>query len=201
MPLSSLPVLPGLGFPVTRTATFQNSRNESMSGKRTIIPQQSIPRWTWGATYGFLRSAAYSALGLAELETLVGFFNARQADGMCFLFTDAEDNTVTAAGFGSGDGNTTSFQLYRAYGGFAEPVYAPTPSAVYVAGVATGAYTLSSTGMVTFAAAPAAGAALTWDGTFQYLCRFDDDGLDIDKVAKGLHTPKKALTFSSEINP
>jgi hypothetical protein len=55
---------------------------------------------------------------------------------------------------------------------------------VYVNG-APAAGTLSATGVYTFTTAPASGAMLTWDGTFQYLCQFTDDTLkDLGRVNK-----------------
>lgn len=200
MAVPVFPTLSGNGFPVVRSPNWQTVRHEATSQKRTYTPKQAYPRWKWQIPYSYLRSAKFGTGALfAELETLIGFFNARSADGAVFAYTDKEDNAVTGAPFGLGDGVTTQFQLYRAYGGFTEPVYNPAPSTVYVAGVGTG-YTLSSTGVVTFAAPPAGGAALTWDGTFSFLCRFDDDSLDLNRVAAGYHQTKNPVSFSNEMS-
>lgn len=59
---------------------------------------------------------------------------------------------------GQGDGATTQFALTDA-GGF--PIALPAGGAVQVGGATTTAYAVDSTGLVTFNAAPAAGAALT----------------------------------------
>jgi len=40
-------------------------------------------------------------------------------------------------------------------------------------------YTIGTSGVVTFTAAPANGAVLTWTGTFSWLCQFDDDELGL----------------------
>ena len=47
------------------------------------------------------------------------------------------------------------------------------------------AYTISS-GLVTFAAPPASGAALAWTGYFGFLCRFDGDDLDFEQFMASL---------------
>ena len=204
MALSTFPLLPTLGWPEKRAPQFQTARLQSMSGKRTTLPQQTIPRWSWGLSYGGLRSAAFgNGAVYSELETLLGFFNLRSADGMCFLYSDSEDSIATAQAFGTGDGVSIQFQLYRSYGGFAEPIYAPTFTDLKVAGTpqTPGVDYLESLGLITFAVAPPLGASLTWDGTFQFLCRFDQDSFPLNRVMVGLYEPDAALSFSSEINP
>ena len=169
-----------------------------MSGRRTILPFRSVPRWNWEIPIEFLRSTAWGIAGFAELETLLGFYNAQVMSGMAFIYQDTEDNAAVNAPFGVGDGVTTSFQLVRPYGGFSEPVYAPTGTLVInVAGVATGAYTLGATGIVTFSVPPAVGASLTWSGPFSWICRFDEDTIEVSRFMQGLSSVT-ALKFSNE---
>lgn len=203
MPINTYPTLPGLGYPIRRQPELISARYTALSGKRTVTPKATFPRWRWELPYSFLRSAAYgSAAAFSELETLVGFFNSRSADGAVFKYVDAEDNTATAQQFGTGDGATTQFQLYRAYGGFTEPVYAPTVTQITEAGVEVPDtdYTVGDTGIVTFDVAPANAAALLWTGTFAFLCRFDEDTIDLQRVLKGL-SEGPSVRFSSELNP
>ena len=47
------------------------------------------------------------------------------------------------------------------------------------------AYTIAN-GLVTFATAPASGAALAWTGYFGFLCRFDGDDLDFEQFMANL---------------
>lgn len=202
MAISAFPTIKGLGYPQKRTPSFVSDRHEAMSNKRTIVPQTTIPRWTWELPFNFLRAAAFDGrVTYAEFETLVAFFNARQVDGMVFRYTDPDDKATANIGFGVGDGVTTKFQLYRSIAGFSEPVYDPTITEVQVAGVPTAAYVLGSLGVVTFNVAPAAAAALTWTGTFNWLCRFNDDKFDFQRVMRGLYEAPDALRFSNEINP
>lgn len=51
-------------------------------------------------------------------------------------------------------------------------------------------YTLSSSGLVTFAIAPLAAALLTWTGSFYYRCRFKDDAQEFEKFMQKLWTAK-----------
>jgi hypothetical protein len=119
-----------------------------------------------------------------------------------FLFTDPNDSAVTLAGSAMlnvtpgaalpmgqvGDGTSTKFQLARKIGTAPDIQQNVIVTQVQVAGVtkALGTdYSLSSTGVITFVVAPAASAALTWAGSFQYLCKFTDDTLrDLARVSK-----------------
>ena len=93
-----------------------------------------------------------------------------------------------------------SFQIVRTFGGFTEPVYLPTITQITIAGTPTVAYTVSASGVVTFATAPANGAQLAWTGTFAWLCRFDDDALSASQIMSGLYEVK-SIKFSNEISP
>lgn len=197
MAIASFPDLPGVGYPSRRSPQFNIVRYEAIGGKRTIAPKFLYPRWRWQLTFNILRSRQYGSGIYQELEQLAGFFNARSADGLGWGYTDPDDYEVTDQSFGQGDGVTTAFQLYRSFGGFSEPIYAPAPTEVKVAGIATGAYTLGATGVLTFAVAPAAAASLTWTGTYEFVCRFDDDSFDIENFVKG--GSSSALRFSSEL--
>ena len=99
--------------------------------------------------------------------------------------------------FGTGDGETTQFQLTRTIGGtatgFAEQIKnlnagTGTPI-VWINGVqqASSAYSVNSLGLVTFNSAPADGAYLTWSGKFYFYVRFNDDSLDLDEMMAGLY--------------
>ena len=200
MSVPAFPALPGLVYPVTRTPTVLSARNEAVSGRRTVLPQRSMPRHVWKLGIEVMRSAAWQSGSLTEYESFIGFVMGRLTSGGCFAYTDAEDAVATAQPFGVGDGVTTAFQLVRALGGFSEPVYLPTITTLTVAGTPTAAYTLGPTGIVTFTVAPALGAALAWTGAFAWLCRFDDDSIETSRFMSGLYEAK-SITFSSEIAP
>jgi hypothetical protein len=111
------PVMPGLTWNIKKTPEWKTAIQESVSGKELAAAFMTYPRWTYSLAYEFLRTGSYS-----ELESLVGFFNARMGKFDTFLFEDPDDHNVTAQQFGTGDGVTTSFGLIRTYGGFSEPV-------------------------------------------------------------------------------
>jgi hypothetical protein len=114
---SVFPSLPGLTWGTTKTPEWKTIVQESVSGKELAASLMTYPRWTYTLSYEFLRSGAQT-----ELQTLVGFFNARRGKFDDFLYTDPDDNAVTSQQFGTGDGTSTVFALVRTYGGFTEPV-------------------------------------------------------------------------------
>lgn len=192
------PTLPGLGWSVTKAPMWATQVHESVSGMEWRTSQMSYPRWQFTLTYDVLRAAtAYK-----ELQQLMDFYNARRGAWDDFLYTDPTDYTVVDEPFGTGDGSTTEFQLIRKVyaGGFSEPIQnlngAPS---IYKAGVlqATPAnYSISSTGVVTFTAAPASLAALTWTGSYYFRVRFSQDSLDFENFMRDLWLLKK-VSFKS----
>jgi uncharacterized protein (TIGR02217 family) len=172
--------IPGLTFENVRTPIWSTGKQNAVSGKQSRIGYRQYPLWRFELQYELLRDVTPS-----DLKALVGLFNAMQGGFDTFLFTDPSFNSVTAESFGTGNGATTAFQLIAKYQNAGGPGIADliqnvngTPS-IFKAGVLqTGGgvnYTLGPTGIVTFTSAPAAGAALTWTGSFYYRCAFDED--------------------------
>lgn len=184
MPIPSNPVfpsLPGVSFPVVRTAIGRRMRQEAISGAETVSSAWTYARYRYALTYDFLRQAA----AFGEIQTLIGFYNQMILSSDVFLYDDPNDDTApTDQGFGTGDGVTTAFQLVRTFGGFVEPVFAVNAiTNIKAAGTiqSGGSYSVSNKGVVTFNSAPANGAALAWNGTFMWFCRFDDDSIDFQQ--------------------
>jgi uncharacterized protein (TIGR02217 family) len=117
-----------------------------------------------------------------------------------FAFLDPDDNSVTGQPFGTGDGTTTQFELVRSLTGigFAEPVRNFVSTTIFVNGVSSSSYTIDANGLVNFAGAPGAGAVLTWTGQYRWLCRFDDDSLDLSKFTKDWWNCK-SVKFTTDI--
>jgi uncharacterized protein (TIGR02217 family) len=97
-----------------------------------------------------------------------------------FKFRDWSDYQATDEMFGTGDGATTEFALFKNYTFGSEThsrrVYQPqSPIALKVDGVAFPAgYSVDyTTGLVTFSVAPALDEVLTWTGDFDIPVRFD----------------------------
>ncbi len=132
---------------------------------------------------------------LDEAAELLAFFEARRGRLQGFRFRDFTDCSSAPAGaagpaatdqpIGVGDGTTAAFQLAKTYGegadAFARPVAKPVAGSVLaaVAG-APAAFTVDTTaGVVTLAAPPAVGAAVTAGFLFDVPVRFDTDRLDV----------------------
>ena len=179
---SLFPVLPGLMWGFRRVPTHHTTIKTAVSGREYRSRDQASPRYTYKASYEFLRD---KRRGYDELSVLLGFFNARGGAFDSWLFDDGDDNSVTAQAFGVGDAVSTTFQLVRTLGGSVEPVYAVNAAPqIYVNGtlktVGTD-YTVGANAGITFTAAPAAAAVLTWSGTFYWRCRFVLDQLEFNK--------------------
>lgn len=190
MSTTVFPTLTGLGWDVVRTPVWDTVRKRSMSGKETRIAYTTYPQWEWSLRYEFLRTAA----AFEEMQSLVGFFNARRGAFDSFLYTDADDNSVTAQVIGVGDGTTTAFQLVRTFGGFVEPIWAPNSiGSVYLDAVLNEDWTVASwgsatPGMLTFDTAPADGEEITADFTYYWPVTFSEDRLDFSKFMAGLYS-------------
>ena len=183
------PVLPGLTFGATKAPIWSSTVKTAASGREYRASLYGVPRYRYTLQYEFLRDqAAY-----AELSTLLSFFNQVSGNYDSFLFTDPDDNAVTAQAFGIGDGVTRTFQLVRTLGSFVEPVYSPQAGAsIYIAGTLTGGATVNTAnGIVTFTTAPTGGAALTWTGSFYWRCRFALETLEFAKFMQNLWDAKR----------
>lgn len=187
------PTLPGLAWSIIKAPEWSTRVHRAVSGKELRASLMAYPIYKITLSYEILRAAT----SYAELQSLLGFYNARLGAFDTFLYNDSTDNTATAEPFGAGNGSTTQFQLTRAYGGFTEPVMnlngLPVIKKVGVTQVSGGDYTLDTFGMLTFATAPANGAALTWDGGFYYRCRFDADSNDFENFMHRLWSLKKLM--------
>jgi uncharacterized protein (TIGR02217 family) len=104
-----------------------------------------------------------------------------------FRFKDWTDYQATGQALGVGDGTTASFQLVKRYPSGAEvesrTITKPVAGTVKVfrdgIQATTGWSVDTTTGLVTFAIAPAAGVLLTADFEFDLPVRFDTDRMEI----------------------
>ena len=131
---------------------------------------------------------------LADATELLAFFEARRGRLQGFRYRDFADFSSAATGadpaptdqpIGVGDGATTVFALAKLYGDGADaalrPIAKPVAGTVRVAVAgAAAAFTVDvTTGLVTLASAPTAGAAVTAGFLFDVPARFDTDRLDV----------------------
>lgn len=162
---------------VVRLASGVESRNSRWVGSRR--------RWEVGG----------AVIRLDAAHELIAFFEARRGRQHGFRFRDPVDWKSCAPGqavtaldqiIGTGDGETTSFQLVKRYasgGEWIERIVAkPVENTVVLAvdGVVTVAFeTDLTTGIVSFESAPADGAVLTAGFAFDVPVRFDADKLEV----------------------
>lgn len=178
------PILPGQDFLQAKSPQWSTGIKIAASGREIRTGYWSAPIYNFNVRHNVLRDR----VNMVEAKRLVAFFNSCLGSLGIFYYWDQEDYTVAGDQFGTGDGSTTKFQLGRIMAkGTAnaclEPIYALWKDPVIqIAGSTASGYALNDTAQVTFATPPANGAALTWTGSFLYLCRFDQDQLDLDEI-------------------
>jgi uncharacterized protein (TIGR02217 family) len=138
----------------------------------------------------------YGVKTIDDLHAVIAFFEARRGRLYGFRFKDWTDYKSCAPGasvtpldqaMGTGDGHATAFQLVKTYASgpasWQRAIKKPVSGTVRVAiaGSETTSFSLDTTsGMVTFAQAPAIGAALTAGFEFDTPVRFDSDALSVN---------------------
>lgn len=128
---------------------------------------------------------------------LLAFFHARAGRARGFRLKDWRDFSSAADGvadpssadqtIGAGDGTTTAFQLLKTYGSggvsherlIRKPVSGTVTIAVNGAALTSGWSVDTTTGIVTFAQAPALGDSVTAGFSFDVPVRFDTDRLSL----------------------
>lgn len=162
-----------------------------VSGHEQRNAQWANSRRSWNAGYG--------VKSMADIEKVTAFFEARQGRLHAFRFRDPFDHQSGPYGkavsapdqvLGAGDGASSGFALWKTYasGGadYRRRITRPVAGTVRVAvsGAETSAFTLDDTsGVITLAAAPPAGAIVTAGYLFDCPARFDADALRINLAA------------------
>jgi uncharacterized protein (TIGR02217 family) len=118
--------------------------------------------------------------GNTNLDEVTAAFLATGGGELSFDLRDYRESSVTDEAFGVGDGSTKVFPLTRTYAfgpvSHVRRIYRPvSPITVKKAGIVqSSGYTVDyQLGVVTFTAAPAAAAVLSWSGDFNVPVRFD----------------------------
>jgi uncharacterized protein (TIGR02217 family) len=132
--------------------------------------------------------AGYGIKSRADMAAVLAFFEERRGRFHSFLWRDGLDwSSNGQQPLGTGDGETTAFQLVKRYGADFDPYLRPVTKPVaetvnvFVDASPTDAFTVDDlTGVVTFDVAPADGAVLTASFEFDVPVRFDIDRLDIE---------------------
>lgn len=185
-----LPTFAGLKWDRVTSPEFHTKTQRSVNGRELRAAFMAYPLWTFKQAFEVLRDSG----SYVELQTLMGFFNTRLGSFDSFLYTCPDDNTVTDQSIGTGSGSATQFQLVRPLGAGGFSLVEPVQNTNSVTNVKVNSvtqntpadYNVGSTGIVTFANAPAANLSVTWSGTFYYRVRFVNDKLDFKKMMQGL---------------
>jgi uncharacterized protein (TIGR02217 family) len=186
------PLSPGLSWSVHVAPKFNTRVAGHVSGREIRTAWQQYAIYDFTLSFDFLRGDATQ-----EIETLMGFFMARQGQYDTFLFDlgavtkNTADSYMTESGQGVGDGVTTTFTLQRTVGEAFEPVGYVFPfdlTAVYVAGVLQDplTYSFTSPGTLIFNTAPASGAQVTASFRYYFVCRFAADTQDFEEFMTNL---------------
>lgn len=160
---------PEFSTTVVATAAGYEYRNQNWAEARG--------RWTVGS--GLKKPA--------EAAELIAFFRARGGRAHGFRFKDFTDYQASAQVIGSGDGETKTFQLIKRYASgatvvarkIAKPVAGTARVTVAGQQQASGWWLDATTGLVTFATAPAVHAAVTAEFEFDVPVRFDTDRMEL----------------------
>ena len=185
----SFPVLPGQAWSVHKRPTFATRVAPHVSGREVRRANYASALYEFEVAFDGLAASGFPGLGAASLQTLMGFYLACQGQLGTFLYADPSDGAVIGQPIGVGDGATTSFTLVRALGAATEPVgWVTGLNNVYLGGVAQAApaTALAQPNTLDFATAPAAGAPITADFSYAFVCRFLDDRQDFENLAAGL---------------
>lgn len=160
------------GGPVFSTTITTNAGGYEQRGSNWAHPR---------AVY----NVAHGVKNAAQLDTLIAFFRARKGRAQGFRFKDWSDYRLIGEIIATADGTTSEFPLTKTYSSGAEATirrltrpHVETIS-VFVDGVLQGSGISidATTGMISFTAAPQAGAIITVDGEFDVPVRFETDQL------------------------
>lgn len=191
------PTLLGETYPVVKRATFSTITQPASSGLEVRIGNYSYPLWEWEIPYSWLSQEA----AILDYQSLVGLYLKSYGQFGALLYTDVNDFTTspgatpTPSVIGVGTGAQVAFQIGRTLGGFFEPIFdinnVPNAPKIYLNGVLTAAYTINSTGLITFSGAPGNGVVITADFFYYWRARFAEDILDASNFVKDWWEIKK----------
>jgi hypothetical protein len=118
-----------LSFPQSGTGAFgwnfskymEHNTVEQKTGSfrgSTYMPQAPYPIWHFEFNVPYLKGSLSDPT--STVSHVMGVIATTKGRADTFLFNDPNDNTVSLAQFGTGDGTTTAFQIARPIGGAAQ---------------------------------------------------------------------------------
>lgn len=115
------PELRGLSWSVNRMPAFSTLKARHQSGYEVRAALYQYPLWTFKLQFDYLPNRE-DGITDTDLQTLLGFFLARQGCWEPFLYRDPENYIVQDQALGTGNGAQTQFPLLRRVGAFFELV-------------------------------------------------------------------------------
>ena len=170
---------PDISYGASGGPGYSTSIVTTVSGHERRNANWASARGRWNVAHGLKKRE--------QVAELIAFFRARRGRAFGFRFKDWTDYQALAQALGVGDGSAKTFQLVKHYpsGGEIETRVIAKPVAstvkVYRDGTeATSGWSVdTTTGLVTFSIAPAAGVQVTADFAFDVPVRFDSDQMDV----------------------
>lgn len=185
-----------------KTPRFNTVKQKTAAGLTAAAALMPYPCWDFEFSMDHIPGRETYGI----ISKFFGTYLATAGGANLFLFSDPQDNYVRGAQFGTGNGTAVAFQLSRNIFSYPDIIQnlngAPK---IYVNGTLTAPASISATGVVTFSAAPANNAVLTWTGSYYYACRFSEDTIDATRsftVNSGIDQWMiQGIKFSSEFVP
>ena len=173
---------------------------QHVSGREVRVSLWQAPLYEFELSYDALSSSDdRQNIAPHSQQMLMDFFHQARGQGGNFLYQDPSDCVVVGQALGAGDGATVAFPMVRTLLQYTERVgWVTSVSAVYVNSVSLDGsqWNVTFPNTVTLTSAPAAGAAVTADFSFAYVCRFLDDQMDMEEFMNALWQ-MKSLKFRS----
>jgi hypothetical protein len=218
--LPIFPVLKPLAWPMVKVPSFTSTVITAVTGRECQLIRGVFPIWTFTLTYGgdsWLREQTQNITpdprraGQTELEQISGIFLACLGSYKEFYYSDPQDCSRDRVYVGTGDGLTTTFQIYYTWGNYPAGNLVP-PYSFYapVGGIdsiqmvyfntthqdpATYYLDVTNTKLI-FVSPPTAGTHIFIDYYFYFRCRFLNDLQEYEQWALNLWEHKE-LKFQS----
>jgi len=190
------PALPGISMDIKTTAQFSTVVQTGPDRGEARVSLDPFPLWQFEISFGYIRDYLEAAeagispeTGYTQLQQIVALFCACSGKLKSFLLSPSiitkrsNEGVVTAGTIGTGDGATLDFQTIRTVGAYYDEVQNVTPGTmhVFLNGVETTAFSLSSSGVIQFLTPPAIGVLITASFEWMYRVRFVEDEEEFDQ--------------------
>ena len=187
-PYSVFPSVPTLGWSMQVSPRFLTGAALHVSGREVRTAKMSAPLWQIELNYDLLRMVSPNT----ELQEIVGFFEQCAGENISFYFEPPTLSPVMAQVLGTGDGTTTTYPFVVSIGDYPlSPAGVGPVSAICLDGVMqSGGYTINDVPLaptITFATPPGTAVAVTADFDWYFLCRFENDDLDVEEFMANLY--------------